>query len=475
MVDVPTPEQPLTQMPQSRVTAGDIASVDTLKAQQVREGDISQGLQQLGAGLDALATPIAETAGRQSASRAIVTRNPDGSPTVELPPSPPILGPAGLAFQRAQEAGALARGQNVVARDAADIRVAANGDSAKYLSDMQDYAQRLKVAMPDKLGDAMSAEADRLGTQHYGSMLQQEHAQSVTNAQTAIQAQLDAAKNDALVLARKGGVGPDNTDYQEAVKRVNGYYDQLTGNPLFGMPQEKADLEKKHFADFAQADFLQANIDRTFTRKGRAEAAKELDDQIVNNPDLNLSEQERQHFRQVGLSRLEYLSNLQKADIDAIRPATVAFEEGLRSGKISPDDRVLDMTIDKAKSLGGDATQDVMRLEAARDQAVRSVPFRGLSSTGLVNGAMTGTPAMFDPNNTDRYLDRTKSIENPSGNPRAVSPTGASGDFQFTRGTAAQYGVVDPTDPAQAREGARRLALDNAASLTQTLGRPPTE
>lgn len=75
------------------------------------------------------------------------------------------------------------------------------------------------------------------------------------------------------------------------------------------------------------------------------------------------------------------------------------------------------------------------------------------------------------------YLTTTARIENPGGNPRAVSPTGATGDFQFTGGTADAVGLdrADRTDPKQAARGAARLYLESKAELTPRLGRAPTD
>lgn len=71
------------------------------------------------------------------------------------------------------------------------------------------------------------------------------------------------------------------------------------------------------------------------------------------------------------------------------------------------------------------------------------------------------------------YLSEAAAIE--SGNdPNAVSSTGAKGLFQFTGGTAKQYGLSDPTDPAQNADAAARLTRDNQAKLTTALGRAPT-
>lgn len=71
------------------------------------------------------------------------------------------------------------------------------------------------------------------------------------------------------------------------------------------------------------------------------------------------------------------------------------------------------------------------------------------------------------------YMAQVAATES-SNNPKAVSPTGAKGLFQFTRGTAQQYGLRNPFDPAQNADAAARLTQDNQTKLTTTLGRPPT-
>lgn len=72
------------------------------------------------------------------------------------------------------------------------------------------------------------------------------------------------------------------------------------------------------------------------------------------------------------------------------------------------------------------------------------------------------------------YLSDVAQIES-GGDPNAQNPnSSAGGMFQFTDGTAKQYGVADRFDPSQAASGAARLAADNAASLRKVLGREPT-
>jgi len=63
------------------------------------------------------------------------------------------------------------------------------------------------------------------------------------------------------------------------------------------------------------------------------------------------------------------------------------------------------------------------------------------------------------PSNRDLRLDATRHVES-RGNPKAVSPAGAQGAYQFMPETAKQYGIADPFDEAQARQGASKY-MDN--------------
>lgn len=71
------------------------------------------------------------------------------------------------------------------------------------------------------------------------------------------------------------------------------------------------------------------------------------------------------------------------------------------------------------------------------------------------------------------YLERTAYIES-RGDVNAVSPTGATGLFQFTKGTAKDMGLTDRNDPVASTEATVRLALRNQSGLEKVLGRKPT-
>ena len=77
-------------------------------------------------------------------------------------------------------------------------------------------------------------------------------------------------------------------------------------------------------------------------------------------------------------------------------------------------------------------------------------------------------------NNVDpAFLSAVAQIES-GGNPNAqASGSSAAGLFQFTRGTAAQYGLTNVFDPQASANAAAALASNNYNALSGFLGTAP--
>lgn len=73
---------------------------------------------------------------------------------------------------------------------------------------------------------------------------------------------------------------------------------------------------------------------------------------------------------------------------------------------------------------------------------------------------LSGEPAFKDGQLTDAGLAALHTVEDPSGNPVAVSPAGAVGTTQMLPATAASVGVTNPANPAQDDAGARRYMAE---------------
>ncbi|MEA3197026.1 MAG: hypothetical protein QOF32_1078, partial [Gammaproteobacteria bacterium] len=338
---IPKPELVTAEPPQNRVGSDAFARTPQVS--------IGAGLENLGAGLMDIATPLAARAGQEDA--ATVTRDADGFPQMGVSPGLFIVGRAGEAYSRASEAATLAVGRTAVAKGMVDLNADHQGNPDGLLEQTKTYAEALKAKYPGVLGIALAGHAEQLGQQYYAGQVNEQNTARVSNEKTAILAQIAQAKTDALQLAKAPG-GTDTDQFRESLKTINGFYQQLADNPVFGMPTEKADIEKKYFADYAQASSVQASVDREFNRGGRATAQKKLEDEILNNPKLSIDEQDRQRLYSVGMARLAYLNGEQKAQVDANKSTVDAIWDGLHKGALRPDDPMLDIASERALQLG---------------------------------------------------------------------------------------------------------------------------
>lgn len=113
----------------------------------------------------------------------------------------------------------------------------------------------------------------------------------------------------------------------------------------------------------------------------------------------------------------------------------------------------------------------------------KSAKSTGTASTTARSGYKTKYPewssvtkVAADISNVDEsYFDNLIDIES-KGNPKAkAKSSSAAGLAQFTKGTAARYGLKNPYDPAQTAVALGKLTLDNKRALEKALGRPATQ
>jgi soluble lytic murein transglycosylase-like protein len=96
----------------------------------------------------------------------------------------------------------------------------------------------------------------------------------------------------------------------------------------------------------------------------------------------------------------------------------------------------------------------------SREDAAKGGVVGGLATVGywlrdkLGIGELPNTSVLESANGLPAGLLAAQAMAESSGNPNAKSPKGALGLMQFMGPTARQYGVDDPTDPAQAIRGA---------------------
>ena len=193
------PDQPdvVAQAPTSRVSG----------FQYARAGSyLTNGLDKLSAGLDAVAVPLAQQKAASDLADGAVTRDVNGAVQVTAPGQNglPIFGPAGVAYDHAIAAGMLARGDNQSSADIANLRAQNEGNPGGFKTASDAYLANLKANNPGTLGEAMFENASRLSTQHYDGMIADQAAVGISQSKQDIADTMTAKFNTMAALAMAG-------------------------------------------------------------------------------------------------------------------------------------------------------------------------------------------------------------------------------------------------------------------------------
>src|SRR6185312_9575102 len=343
MVDLPLlPERVVTtSAPQSRVSGGDIrGQYDQMAGAISKVADATMGV----------ATEMAKEQAAEDLQKQKVTRNADGSVSVANPANSIIFGQAGEAYNQAVKAGTIAQHSNVISQELNGLHQQYPTDPASFKSAADAFRDKyLQQHGGGEIGAGLAQDFDRTFTQHYNSITNTAGNLDITNQQKSITATIADQKNTLQGLARQPG-GTDTPEFRAALERMKASYQALGTNPLFKMPQEQIDLEVKNFTSLLQGEATVAHIDETFTKKGKGDAQKALNESILQNP--NLSEADRSRLFTHGLARLQYLTADAKEKIDAGRKDVSDLESNIANGTIKTTDPVIGMAIRQAQDRG---------------------------------------------------------------------------------------------------------------------------
>lgn len=351
--------------------------------QRVPKASIAPGLAAIGDGLDTLSADLAKQQGQHDAQEA-VTRGPDGSLNVVQKPPAIMLGSAARAYTQAVDAGTIPFVNQINAQKLTEIRAQFANDPAGFSKAASAYADSLKTKWTGPLGAHAYENANNLASQHYDNMLLAEQSRIASENKQVLLGGIEDATNGMNSLARQSGLGVEKLEqFQKYKENVEGYYKQLTDNPVFGFSHERAEQEKARLYANIQGSAVIGQVDQIYAKEGATAAQKKLEEGIRNNP--GLSDQQQAHLMSWGKARIQYLTGQNASQIAAMETTVKQTVAGIRAGVVT--DAQADQIVEKMRGLG--SAEDVQQIEAARSVARAALPM-GMLAPGQQRAAVMG-------------------------------------------------------------------------------------
>ena len=351
--------------------------------QRAPKASIAPGLAAIGDGLDTLSADLAKQQGQHDAQEA-VTRAPDGSLNVVQKPPAIMLGSAARAYQQAFESGTVPFVNQEIASKITEIRAQFANDPTGFNKAATAYADSMKGKWPGTLGLHAYQEASGLASQHYDNMLLAEQARITEQSRAENLTGIENAANQLNAMARQSGLGAEKlAEFQKQKQQIEESFRQLTDNPVFGYSRGIAEQQKERLYANIQGSAVIGQVDQIFAKEGATAAQKKIEEGILNNPNLNLSDQQRAHLTSWGMARIKYLTGQNAAQIAAMDTTVKQTVAGIRAGVVT--DAQADQIVEKMRSLGG--ADEVQQIEAARSVARAAQPL-GMLAPGQQRAAV---------------------------------------------------------------------------------------
>jgi len=458
-----------------------LAAIPTSTQPATPDLEPARGLRSIGEALGTLAGKLDEAAvpTAQAAGLAAVGRDEQGTPTVELKPF--ALSASDRAFNAAATAGLLSKYQMDAQRGLQEIAARNQSDPAAFDREAKDYVRSLGAGAKD-LRPLVQADADKLRQQHFLTIQNSAVQRQTAQAKDSILVQIESTTNDINALSRQGGT--ETPEFKEKAERLRGLYDQLKGNPLFGVAPERADSELQSTIDRASGFAMTSQVVGIYDKQGEKAAQKWLVDNIRDNPGLKIDDAKRSGLLEIGRNAIAMRKGENKAQIDANRASANVLAKAMEDGKSIPQGAV-DQAIETATKLGD--VETAAKLLTSKQVYGRNEASRGLSDEERVRQATAAPAVPADIHGiitaaADRYgishnyALRVAHIESRF-DPNAINGgSRATGLFQFIPSTWQSYGAgQNARDPAANADAAMRLTVANRDQLRRSLGREPTE
>jgi hypothetical protein len=387
-----------------------------------------------------------------------------GVPNVPQGPRVPVMDQIGQGLENLGNAAASLAAHQERLQKGADVQAAADAERAvhKKLGDAYASASAADDVSFVQAGPRFAADAQKIRDGAIADVPVPERDGFTKRTDILIDDYKRRIQDGAVVRAR------DSTIHGLAQG-----LDQIAGNAALSTdPRTRAPLRAVAVArinDHVKAGWINQNegdlalkqydesVDRqTVLNTAKADPAGAQ--ALLDKPDAlpNLTEQDRTDLK----TRVAGMAAIDQAQGAAqLESGLKQLRQSLADGQ-PPDPKQLGALRDLAVQAGNDPAIKAVDAVQQGVAYAKSLSLKPLPQAQAEIGALG-------------YEARLKQIES-GNNPNAVSPTGAFGVYQFTKGTAAQYGIGPGSSAAEQKEAFDKLTADNRAYLTQKLGRAPT-
>lgn len=339
--------------PRGAVTRGAVSSVSAAEVANPFQ-QIANAFDSWGETLQAKANDDARIAGENA-----VHTDANGNLQVDLRPN----------FSEKNRVYNRSATQGLVAQQAPQIRAAAqkqameaNGNPDAFAAGWKAYRDQTLINTPKELRGPITAMLDETGTLQRTGVVDQKFRSDMASSKSAILTEREYQSDQLASLALQGGT--HTPEYEAALGKVRSLNDELTGNPVFQYSAREASIDMKRIEGRNMTESIVGQVDRTVASGGVAEAQK-LRDQILNDPNLGLSAQERRTYFNIADSRIAGYVAQKKADLKPLQTRQASLVKDIAAGTVDINSPEID-SLGQQLARGGDVTGSIELMATRR-------------------------------------------------------------------------------------------------------------
>lgn len=248
-----------------------------------------------------------------------------------------------IAYNRAAKTAYLARLSGDVRLRAGELSAESNGDVQAFQQSYKAFSEglvgRVKTENPEMLG-AVQTLLDNQFSSFQGGLIAKQHARDMQSFKGAIAAEINAFDDQMAQLANKGATG--SAEYLDMQENVKALYGELVNNPQMALSQQEADLKMRRMFARHEGEAVVGQIERIYSEQGLNAAEKAVETMFDGEGSL-LSPAERRQYQGIARTRVRGIRAERRAELIPLQEEARVLREIMTAGGIYDDGEVDEM------------------------------------------------------------------------------------------------------------------------------------